>query len=81
MEEQVLIQKPAVENNTDSIDINDQEEEEKLMQLGPKKADWDLKRDVEAKLDTLERRTHRAIVSILREQLEQEEEDESSEDE
>jgi coiled-coil domain-containing protein 12 len=38
--------------------------------MGPKKINADLKRDVQEKLDKLERRTQRAIVSLLKERLE-----------
>ena len=37
-----------------------------------KKVNWDLKRDIQAKMDKLERRTQRAIVDLLRERLERE---------
>ena len=36
--------------------------------MAPKKANWDLKRDVQAKLDKLERRTQRALVEIMRDE-------------
>jgi len=38
----------------------------------PKKLNWDLKRDIQEKMEKLERRTQRAIVQLLRERLEQE---------
>ena len=38
--------------------------------MGPKKINADLKRDIQDKLDKLERRTQRAIVSLLKERLE-----------
>lgn len=41
---------------------NDNEDEDYLQNVAPKKANWDLKRDVEAKLAKLERRTQRAII-------------------
>ncbi|KAL7434595.1 hypothetical protein ACHAXH_009219 [Discostella pseudostelligera] len=37
-----------------------------------KKVNWDLKRDVQHKMDKLEKRTQRAIVQLLRERLERE---------
>ena len=37
-----------------------------------KKVNWDLKRDIQSKMDKLERRTQRAIVDLLRERLEKE---------
>lgn len=36
-----------------------------LVNVAPKKANWDLKRDVEKKLAKLERRTQRAILEIM----------------
>lgn len=44
-----------------------QDEEE--LNIAPKKVNWDLKRDVEKKLDKLNRRTQRAIVEIIRERM------------
>jgi len=38
----------------------------------PKKINWDLKRDIQPKLDKLEKRTQKAIVALLRERLEKE---------
>ncbi|KAJ9529875.1 hypothetical protein QJQ45_022279 [Haematococcus lacustris] len=43
-------------------------QEDLLVNVAPKKANWDLKRDVQAQLDKLERRTQRAIIEIMREQ-------------
>ncbi|PAV84729.1 hypothetical protein WR25_02875 [Diploscapter pachys] len=40
-----------------------------LTTLAPKKIDWDLKRDIEEKMQKLERRTQRAIANIIRERL------------
>lgn len=37
-----------------------------------KKVNWDLKRDIQHKMDKLEKRTQRAIVQLLRERLEKE---------
>lgn len=50
-------------NNPSSASIED---------LAPKKINADLKREIKPKLDKLERRTQKAIVSLLRERLEQE---------
>jgi len=36
--------------------------------LAPKRANWDLKRDVERRLEKLERRTRRALADIAREE-------------
>jgi coiled-coil domain-containing protein 12 len=40
--------------------------------LAPRKVNWDLKKQIQPKLDRLERRTQRAIVDLLRERLERE---------
>ncbi|XP_063685480.1 coiled-coil domain-containing protein 12-like [Bolinopsis microptera] len=40
-----------------------------LNTLAPRKANWDLKRDVEKKLSKLERRTKRAMAEMIREKL------------
>lgn len=37
-----------------------------------KKINWDLKRDIQPKLDKLEKRTQKAIVSLLKQRLEKE---------
>lgn len=42
--------------------------QELLANVAPKKANWDLKRDVAAKLEKLERRTQRALVGIMQEE-------------
>jgi coiled-coil domain-containing protein 12 len=37
-----------------------------LLNLAPRKADWDLKRDIAKKLEKLEKRTNRKIVELIR---------------
>lgn len=37
-----------------------------ILNLAPRKVDWDLKRDIEGKLAKLERRTQRAIAELIR---------------
>ena len=44
----------------------------KVTPISTKKVNWDLKRDIQQKMDKLERRTQRAIVELLRERLEKE---------
>jgi len=41
------------------------------LSIAPKSANWDLKRDVEKKLEKLEQRTQRAIVEMMRVKLQQ----------
>jgi len=43
---------------------------DELLALAPKKPNWDLKRDIEKKLEALEKRTQRAIVLLLKQKLE-----------
>jgi len=49
-----------------------------LLNLAPRKPDWDLKRDIKVKLDKLERRTQKAIAEIIRERLKQSTKDDPS---
>ena len=44
-------------------------EELDIVNLAPRKPDWDLKRDIAKKLEKLEKRTARAIGEIIRERL------------
>jgi coiled-coil domain-containing protein 12 len=37
--------------------------------LAPKKPNWDLKRDVEKKLEKLDRKTQRAVYEVIRQRL------------
>ena len=46
--------------------------EQDVVAIAPKKINWDLKRDIQPKLDKLQKRTQRAIVELLRERLEKE---------
>ena len=55
----------SAKNTSTEIDLNT---------LAPRKANWDLKRDVEKKLSKLERRTKRAMAELIREKLKSEKE-------
>ncbi|KAG3117284.1 hypothetical protein PI124_g3434 [Phytophthora idaei] len=59
------------------------ESDDELLNLAPKRANWDMERDIAPMLRKLERRTQHAIVEILREKLaaEQQEEDSNDDDE
>ncbi|KAL1935939.1 hypothetical protein VTP01DRAFT_73 [Rhizomucor pusillus] len=46
-----------------------EKEEVDLLDLQPKKPNWDLKRDVEKKLEKLDRRTQRAVLELIRMRL------------
>mmetsp|Transcript_28264 Transcript_28264/g.53454 ORF Transcript_28264/g.53454 Transcript_28264/m.53454 type:complete len:145 (+) Transcript_28264:58-492(+) len=43
------------------------ENEDAITSLAPKKANWDLKRDVTQKLEKLERRTQKAMIQLMQE--------------
>ena len=42
--------------------------QELLINVAPKKPNWDLRRDINKKLEKLERRTQRAMIQIMQEQ-------------
>ncbi|XP_065848307.1 uncharacterized protein [Euphorbia lathyris] len=44
------------------------EKEDPFLNIAPKKPNWDLRRDVQKKLDKLERRTQKAIYKLMEEQ-------------
>ncbi|CAO3596537.1 unnamed protein product [Absidia cylindrospora] len=46
-----------------------EKEDVDLFNLAPKKANWDLRRDVEKKLEKLDRRTQKAILETIRQRL------------
>ncbi|KAJ8655896.1 hypothetical protein O0I10_008335 [Lichtheimia ornata] len=46
-----------------------EKEEVDLFNLQPKKPNWDLKRDVEKKLERLDRRTQKAVLELIRQRL------------
>ena len=43
-----------------------------LMKLAPREPNWDLKRDLQPKLDRLEKRTKRTILELVKERLQKE---------
>lgn len=45
-----------------------EKEEDPFLNIAPKKPNWDLRRDVQNKLDKLERRTQKAIYKLMEEQ-------------
>ncbi|KAL5746988.1 hypothetical protein ACOSP7_023977 [Xanthoceras sorbifolium] len=48
-----------------------EKKEDPFLNIAPKKPNWDLRRDVQKKLDKLERRTQKAIYKIMEEQEKQ----------
>ncbi|KAE8911897.1 hypothetical protein PF005_g5932 [Phytophthora fragariae] len=78
---QGLVEKVA---NAQEVDVKTEDEsDDELLNLAPKRANWDMERDIAPMLRKLERRTQHAIVEILREKLaaEQQEEDDEEDDE
>eukprot|EP01025_Chloroclados_australasicus_P056433 TRINITY_DN6972_c1_g1_i1.p3 TRINITY_DN6972_c1_g1~~TRINITY_DN6972_c1_g1_i1.p3 ORF type:complete len:136 (-),score=19.69 TRINITY_DN6972_c1_g1_i1:661-1068(-) len=58
---------PKKQDEEETID-----DDQNVVNVAPKKANWDLKRDVQKQLQILERRTNRALAQLLLEQLKQE---------
>lgn len=57
---------PAFEEVTVDLDaVIGRDAEEVLINVAPKKANWDLRRDIAGKLAKLERRTQRAMVELM----------------
>jgi coiled-coil domain-containing protein 12 len=46
----------------------EEDAQEGLLSVQPKKANWDLRRDVERKLEKLEKRTQRALAELMRQE-------------
>ncbi|KAH7474726.1 hypothetical protein PRIC1_013147 [Phytophthora ramorum] len=76
-----LVEKVALAQEEDAK--TEDESEDELLNLAPKRANWDMERDIAPMLRKLEKRTQHAIVEILREKLaaEQQEEDDDDEEE
>merc|ERR1712187_269612 len=47
------------------------EDQEAVLAIAPRKPNWDLKRDVERKMQVLQARTDRAVVQLIRERIKQ----------
>ena len=54
---------------------------EEELNIVPKKANWDLKSQIEGRMNKLKRKTQRAIVDILREKLAEKSDDEDDNNE
>ena len=65
---------------TDIIKIELAQYNEEELNVVPKKANWDLKSQIDEKLNRLRRKTQRAIVDILREKLAERSDDEDTDD-
>lgn len=51
--------------------ISNAEDQEAVMAIAPRKPNWDLKRDVERKMQVLQARTDRAVVQLIRQRIKQ----------
>lgn len=62
---------PEIQNQLDlmktPMEVNDID----ISNLAPRKVDWDLKRDINKKLQKLERRTQKAITELIRERMQE----------
>ena len=70
----------ATRPETDVIKIELALYNEEELNVVPKKANWDLKSQIDEKLNKLKRKTQRAIVDILREKLAERSDDEDNDD-
>ncbi|OWF52229.1 coiled-coil domain-containing protein 12-like [Mizuhopecten yessoensis] len=73
-EQAIPVAKPAdvtekIKSQLEASTTKEVVEEVDIMNLAPRKPDWDLKRDVAKKLEKLEKRTQRAIAELIRERL------------
>ncbi|KAL0535492.1 hypothetical protein IC582_029823 [Cucumis melo] len=57
-----------------------QQKEDPFVNIAPKKPNWDLRRDVQKKLDKLERRTQKALYKLMEEQEKQKQAAEGDDD-
>ncbi|XP_060077240.1 coiled-coil domain-containing protein 12-like [Ylistrum balloti] len=79
-EQSIPVAKPAdvaekIQSQLEASTTKEVVEEVDIMNLAPRKPDWDLKRDVAKKLEKLEKRTQRAIAELIRERLKSSNED------
>lgn len=58
-----------VQHIVDSAGLDPEDTELDVVNLAPRKPNWDLKRDLDKKLDKLQRRTDRAIKDLIRERI------------
>ena len=70
---------PTVEEQVGSADIlHNDATQEPLLNLAPKKANWDLKRDIEPQMKKLRGATDRAIIELIRKRVSEEQNDEGA---
>ncbi|XP_072993274.1 uncharacterized protein [Typha latifolia] len=59
---------PKFEDPVGAAPLEPEKIEDPFVNIAPKKPNWDLRRDVQKKLDKLERRTQKALYQIMQEQ-------------
>lgn len=62
---------PKFEDPVTSVQRPSEKTEDPFLNIAPKKPNWDLRRDVQKKLDKLERRTQKALYELMLEQEKQ----------
>jgi len=62
------LEKELVELCLEQVKVDEASREGHLL-VRPRKANWDLKRDVEKKLEKLERKTQRAVLDLIQQKL------------
>jgi coiled-coil domain-containing protein 12 len=80
--QRLQVEKPAVptiEEQVGSAEIlHNDATQEPLLNLAPKKANWDLKRDIEPQMKKLRAATDRAIIELIRKRVSEEASDEGA---
>lgn len=71
---------PKFEDPVAAMPPPSEKNEDPFVNIAPKKPNWDLRRDVQKKLDKLERRTQKAIYKLMEEQEKQKELAEDAQD-
>ncbi|GAA0148752.1 RNA splicing factor [Lithospermum erythrorhizon] len=59
---------PKFEDPVAAAAAQEETKEDPFLNIAPKKPNWDLRRDVQKKLDKLERRTQKAIFQLMQEE-------------
>uniref|UniRef100_A0A7N0ZYB1 Coiled-coil domain-containing protein 12 n=1 Tax=Kalanchoe fedtschenkoi TaxID=63787 RepID=A0A7N0ZYB1_KALFE len=70
---------PKFEDPVAAAEPPPEKKEDPFVNIAPKKPNWDLRRDVQKKLDKLERRTQKAMFKLMGEQEKQKQADEENE--
>eukprot|EP00325_Prymnesiales_sp_UTEX-LB-985_P028451 CAMPEP_0174737036 /NCGR_PEP_ID=MMETSP1094-20130205/67694_1 /TAXON_ID=156173 /ORGANISM="Chrysochromulina brevifilum, Strain UTEX LB 985" /LENGTH=204 /DNA_ID=CAMNT_0015940213 /DNA_START=19 /DNA_END=634 /DNA_ORIENTATION=- len=60
---------PSVEETLDSAEVHNDATQEPLLNLAPKRPNWDLKRDLEPQMKRLRAQTDRAILRLIAERV------------